>query len=69
MALVPCIVVSAVYILLTMFLAEAARKTVGALAGSGGGIAKAAVLEFIAAAELCGCGFELIISKINSIAH
>ena len=58
---VPCIAVSTAYVLLTCFLAEALRKLVSAYVPNG--LAKSAVLEAIAGAELCGTGFELIISK------
>jgi len=59
MALVPCIAVSTAFILLTCFLAEALRKLVSATVPNG--LAKSALLEAIAGAELCGTGFELII--------
>merc|ERR1712106_90378 len=62
MALVPCIVVSLGYILLICFLCEAARKLVAPL---NAGLVKIALNEAIAAAELCGCGFELIIVADN----
>ena len=58
---VPCIAVSTAYVLLTCFLAEALRKFVSAYVPNG--LAKSAMLEAIAGAELCGTGFELIISK------
>ena len=61
---VPCIAVSTAYVLLTCFLAEALRKLVSAYVPNG--LAKSAVLEAIAGAELCGAGFELIISKYIS---
>ena len=63
MGLVPCIAVSTFYIFLTIFLAEALRRIVAAFFPNG--LAKNAVLEFVAAAEMCGCGFELIISKFT----
>ena len=59
----PCIAVSTLYVLLTMFIAEALRKIVEAVMPDKS-LAKTAILEFVAAAEMCGCGFELIISKI-----
>ena len=59
--LVPCIAVSTAYVLLTCFLAESLRKLVSASVSNG--LAKSAVLEAIAGAELCGAGFELIISE------
>jgi len=62
MGLVPCIAVSTGYILLTMFLAEALRKIVEKVLPEG--LAKTALYELIAGAELCGCCFELIISKM-----
>ena len=60
--MVPCIAVSTLYVLLTMFLAEALRKIVEA-AMPNKSLVKTAILEFVASAELCGCGFELIISE------
>ncbi len=62
-ALVPCVVVSLSYILLTMFLAESLRKLTGFFIPDKYKLFRTAVLEFVAGAELCGCGFELIISK------
>lgn len=59
--LVPCIVVSTLYVLLTCVLCEALRRVVEATVPIG--LAKTALLEAIAGAELCGCGFELIISE------
>ena len=61
MGLVPCIAVSTGYILLTCFLCESLRRLVSASVSNG--LAKTALLEAIAGAELCGAGFELIISK------
>ena len=58
MALVPCIAISTGYILLVMFLCELARKTVAPL---NDGLVKTALNEAIAAADLCGVCFELII--------
>ena len=58
----PCIAVSTLYVLLTMFLAEAIRKVVEA-AMPNKSLVKTAILEFVASAEMCGCGFELIISE------
>ena len=58
----PCIAVSTLYVLLTMFLAEAIRKVVEATMPNKS-LVKTAILEFVAAAEMCGCGFELIISE------
>ena len=59
--LVPCIAVSTFYVLLTCALCEILRKVVDAALPNG--LAKTALNEAIAGAELCGCGFELIISK------
>ena len=59
--LVPCIAVSTFYVLLTCALCEILRKIVDAALPNG--LAKTALNEAIAGAELCGCGFELIISK------
>ena len=58
MALVPCIAISTGYILLVMFICELARKTVAPL---NDGLVKTALNEAIAAADLCGVCFELII--------
>ena len=63
-ALVPCIVVSTLYVVLTCALCEALRKAVEAAVPNG--LAKTALLEAIAGAELCGAGFELIISKYQN---
>ena len=60
MGLVPCIAISTGYILLVMFLCEMARKVVAPL---NDGLVKIALNEAIAAADLCGVCFELIISK------
>jgi len=62
MALIPCIAVSVGYIVLINFLGEAARRLIAPL---NPGLVKTAVNEAIAAAELCGCGFELIIIADN----
>merc|ERR1712193_213892 len=62
MALVPCIVISTGYILLVMFLCEMARKVVAPL---NPGLVKTALNEAIAAADLCGVCFELIIIADN----
>ena len=62
MALVPCIAISTGYILLVMFLCELARKTVAPL---NDGLVKTALNEAIAAADLCGVCFELIIGIIE----
>jgi len=59
MALVPCIAVSLGYILLNCFLAEALRKVIGSVFQEG--LLRTALNEALAAAELCACGFELII--------
>jgi len=59
---VPCICVSVLFILLTMFLAEAVRK-VATAALPRPNLLRTAILEFAAAAEMCGCGFELIIGR------
>ena len=64
MALVPCIAISTGYILLVMFLCEMARKVVAPL---NDGLVKTALNEAIAAADLCGVCFELIISKLRDI--
>merc|ERR1711962_1910686 len=61
-ALVPCIVVSVGYILLVLFLAEVGRKLISPL---NPGLVKIALNEAIAAAELCGACFELIIIADN----
>ena len=76
MALVPCIAISTGYILLVMFLCELARKTVAPL---NDGLVKTALNEAIAAADLCGVCFELIIGveikwkkefyNLHSISH
>lgn len=63
MALIPCAVVSASYILLTMFLAEVGRKVTEAVLAKG--LVRTAALELIAAAEMCGSCFELIIIADN----
>ena len=60
MALVPCILISTGYILLVLFLCELARKTIAPL---NDGLVKTALNEAIAAADLCGVCFELIISE------
>ena len=62
MGLVPCIAVSTGYILLTCLLCEGLRKVVHTFVPNGPG--KNALLEAIAGAELCGAGFELIISEL-----
>ena len=62
MALVPCIAISTGYILLIMFLCEMLRKLVAPL---NDGLVKTALNEAIAAADLCGVCFELIIGKNN----
>ena len=62
----PCIAVSTLYVLLTMFLAEAIRKVVEA-AMPNKSLVKTAILEFVASAEMCGCGFELIIGEQISL--
>ena len=62
MALIPCIAISTGYIILIMFLCEMARKIVAPL---NDGLVKTALNEAIAAADLCGVCFELIISKKN----
>ena len=65
MALVPCIAISTAYVLLTCFLAEALRKVIESAVPDG--LLKTALKEAVAGAELCGCGFELIISKLKSL--
>jgi len=62
MGLVPCIAVSTGYILLVLFLAELVRRLVAPL---NAGLVKTALNEAIAAAELCGACFELIIIADN----
>jgi len=62
MALVPCIAISTGYILLVLFLCELARKVIAPL---NPGLVKTALNEAIAAADLCGCCFELIIIADN----
>lgn len=62
MGLVPCIAVSTGYILLVLFLAEVGRRLVAPL---NAGLVKIALNEAIAAAELCGACFELIIVADN----
>ena len=66
MGLVPCIAISTGYILLVMFLCEMARKLVAPL---NDGLVKTALNEAIAAADLCGVCFELIISKSRLCTH
>lgn len=61
MGLVPCIAVSTGSVLLTCLLAESLRKLVATAVPDG--LGKTALLEAIAGAELCGAGFELIISE------
>ena len=63
-ALVPCIAISTGFVLLTCFICEALRKIIEAVVPEG--LLKTALKEFVAGAELCGCGFELIISKLFS---
>jgi len=62
-ALVPCIAVSTGFILLTCFLCEALRKIIESTVPDG--LLKTALKEAVAGAELCGCGFELIIIADN----
>ena len=62
MALVPCIAISTGYILLVMFLCEMLRKLVAPL---NDGLVKTALNEAIAAADLCGVCFELIIGRFK----
>jgi hypothetical protein len=57
--------VSAVFIILTCGLAQAARKVIDRIS-SIHGLVKELILEAIAAAELCGCCFELIIGNVLS---
>ena len=66
MALVPCIAVSLGYILLNCFLAEALRKVIGSVFQEG--LLRTALNEALAAAELCACGFELIIGKLKPLS-
>lgn len=63
MALIPCIAISTAYVLLTCFLAEALRKVIESAVPDG--LLKTALKEAVAGAELCGCGFELIIIADN----
>ena len=62
----PCIAISTGYILLVMFLCEMARKLVAPL---NDGLVKTALNEAIAAADLCGVCFELIISKSRYVKN
>merc|ERR1711979_101911 len=62
MALIPCIAISTGYILLVLFLCELARKLIAPL---NPGLVKTALNEAIAAADLCGVCFELIIIADN----
>merc|ERR1711962_1695939 len=62
MALIPCIAISTGYILLVLFLCELARKLIAPL---NPGLVKTALNEAIAAADLCGVCFELIIVADN----
>merc|ERR1712038_1770438 len=62
-ALVPCIAISTGFILLTCFLCEALRKIIESTIPDG--LLKTALKEAVAGAELCGCGFELIIIADN----
>jgi len=62
-ALVPCIAISTGFVLLTCFICEALRKIIEAVVPEG--LLKTALKEFVAGAELCGCGFELIIIADN----
>ena len=66
-ALVPCIAVSTGFILLTCFLCEALRKIIESTVPDG--LLKTALKEAVAGAELCGCGFELIISRCLRIIY
>ena len=66
MGLVPCIAVSTGYVLLTCIIAEVLRRLVGQTVPNG--LLKSALLEIIAGAELCGTGFELIISKSPNLS-
>lgn len=59
------LVVSTLFILLTSLLAHCARKLTNKLIKEP--FVKALFEEAIAAAELCGCCFELIISKYKRI--
>ncbi|XP_071743769.1 aquaporin-11 [Lepeophtheirus salmonis] len=63
MAFIPCICVSLGSLCLTLAFAELLRLIIHA--SLKGGILKIALLEFVAAAELCGCGFELVIIADN----
>eukprot|EP00095_Tigriopus_kingsejongensis_P008721 maker-scaffold352_size199037-snap-gene-0.45 protein:Tk08721 transcript:maker-scaffold352_size199037-snap-gene-0.45-mRNA-1 annotation:"Aquaporin-12A" len=64
MGLVPCIVVSILYIVVSMFLGEVCRKLAVGLFQPGS-LVLIALKEFIAAAEMCACAFELIIIADN----
>uniref|UniRef100_A0A0K2VBB8 Aquaporin n=1 Tax=Lepeophtheirus salmonis TaxID=72036 RepID=A0A0K2VBB8_LEPSM len=63
MALIPCICVSTFYICITLFLAEFMRTF--SKENLSPGLLQTGILEAIAAAELCGCSFELIIIADN----
>eukprot|EP00096_Caligus_rogercresseyi_P004485 TRINITY_DN1876_c0_g1_i1.p1 TRINITY_DN1876_c0_g1~~TRINITY_DN1876_c0_g1_i1.p1 ORF type:complete len:261 (+),score=11.01 TRINITY_DN1876_c0_g1_i1:116-898(+) len=63
MVVIPCICVSIGSVLLTLALAEGLRGLLHDYLRDG--IIKTAILEFLAAAELCGCGFELVIIADN----
>jgi aquaporin related protein len=62
MGLVPCICISTGYILVVLFLAEVLRRLCAPL---NPGLVKTSLLEAVAAAELCGACFELIIIADN----
>ena len=65
MGLVPCLAVSTLTIVLTMFVAQFLRELAAALLPRGS-MLLVCVNEFLAAAEMCGCGFELIISEYTT---
>jgi hypothetical protein len=59
--MLPSLVVSALFILLTLVLAHGARRLVDRAIKDP--FVRLLLLESIAAAELCGCCFELIIGE------
>ncbi|XP_069684612.1 aquaporin-11 isoform X2 [Periplaneta americana] len=62
-SMLPSLVVSALFILLTLVLAHAARRLIDNIIKDP--FIRQLLQEFIAAAELCGCCFELIIVADN----
>jgi hypothetical protein len=67
MALLASLAVSALFILLTCTLAAVARFLVARFVNNA--FLRNLFEEGIAAAELCGCCFELIIGKLKSHPH